>query len=68
VLIKWLLRIAGSSADQSSSANLETVLAGGGMPRIADRQGVSAPFSQGLYAALTAGKTTVKLLHAVLIG
>jgi hypothetical protein len=41
-------------------ANLETIIAGGREPRIADRQSVSAAFAQCLDAALTAGNTAIK--------
>ena len=57
-----------ASIDDSGGANLKTVIAGGRVPGIADRQSVSAAFAQRLNAALTASKTTVKQLHAVVIG
>lgn len=57
-----------ASINVSGGANLKTVIAGGRVPGIADRQSVSAAFAQRLNAALTASKTTVKQLHAVVIG
>jgi hypothetical protein len=48
-------------------ANLEPVLTGSWVARIADRQSVSAAFAQTLHAALTASKTAVKQLHAIII-
>jgi hypothetical protein len=57
-----------ASINDSGGANLKTVIASGRVPGIADRQSVSAAFAQRLNAALTASKTTVKQLHAVVIG
>ena len=57
-----------ASINVSGGANLKTVIAGGRVPGIADRQSVSAAFAQRLNAALTASKTTVKQLHAVVVG